>query len=585
MTLRLALAALSLSAAVSTSMASAQVPVGCPLASRSEDERLSQKVSARAVHQPLTTWLDQLSRETRVHVQTTPEYEDRLITLRVRDLPLGQLLDNLTALYGDRWLVKGAGAHSTYLLGASTERREKQRRLLAAFRQAMKDELTETVRSVLKDGPPEWMLEGTGGDREFADQLRARAGILSQLSPDALDQILSGQPIRVQLARATGPAGDALWSFAEKYAMPDSGGWKAVQRANGWAQFDADRYSLKHSELSGLPLRSLTFTFGTSSGGSSTYNIPVYADSLAARLKAALGRLREGEEQDPEQRRRHGGAMLQQIVPDRKEFVPGSALSRSEILVALAEAAGLNLVSDAHTKPRATFADLRRRTVEAALSEICDAYHCYWRVESPVVRVRSRYWWLDDSSEPPATSVVRWKAILVERGFLPLLETLAVASLTPEQQERLAVLAPETRPAFSVWYRFYASLDTKQRQAATSSKGLPLWSVPEAKRFLLVNLPPGDPMVGSQRLEESVLGAAVIFKVDGDATAPVQIAAGVKQMGRAVVFETVPVPDAAGKTHGAKMRIIVPLPQRPAAGGPGAPKPPQGSGSSPSGND
>src|SRR5438105_1689337 len=106
------------------------LPAGAePLATRAEDPRLQRKVSARVTDQPLTTWLERLARVCGVDVTTAPEYEDRWIAVRARDLQLGELLDAVAALYGDRWVVRGEKEHSSYRLKASEARLTKQRLL------------------------------------------------------------------------------------------------------------------------------------------------------------------------------------------------------------------------------------------------------------------------------------------------------------------------------------------------------------------------------------------------------------------------------------------------------------------------
>src|SRR5438105_528649 len=63
------------------------------LGSKPQDERLKQTVTTRVVDEPLHTWLDHLGQETAVRLKVAPDYEDRAITVRVRAMPLRELME------------------------------------------------------------------------------------------------------------------------------------------------------------------------------------------------------------------------------------------------------------------------------------------------------------------------------------------------------------------------------------------------------------------------------------------------------------------------------------------------------------
>ena len=107
---------------------------------------------------------------------------------------------------------------------------------------------------------------------------------------------------------------------------------------------------------------------------------------------------------------------------------------------------------------------VQRRKAEQTLSVVCDLYDCFWRVERSTILVRSRYWWLDDPAEPPATAVARWQATLETSGFLGLEEAARIAALSPEQQVRLALRIPEAPSASGPHLRLYASLSPTAQQ-------------------------------------------------------------------------------------------------------------------------
>jgi hypothetical protein len=82
----------------------------------SEDARLRQPVSARLSDAPLASCLADLGRQTGVALRASPGYEDRAVTLRVTEAPLGELMDGIASLYGDRWRVQKRSGVPEYLL-------------------------------------------------------------------------------------------------------------------------------------------------------------------------------------------------------------------------------------------------------------------------------------------------------------------------------------------------------------------------------------------------------------------------------------------------------------------------------------
>jgi hypothetical protein len=513
-------------------------------------------VTSRALDQPLRAWLEELSRQTGVRLRLARDYEDRAITARVKDVPLDAVKDGIAALYGDVWKERGDDDAPVYELHRSEVRVSRQRRLLAAYRNSLGKSLVEIVRDVAANGPPPWLTEGGGeGDYPYAEELKARAKILSQLSPKAVDALLSGQTIRVRLGETRGAAGDALRAFAERFAMPDKSGWKPEDRAKAWVHFSAEPYALRHSGLRGLPLRDLHFTFGGPGGASSSYNLVMHPDTAAARIQRDLAALRAGEEQKPEERRRRGGPALLGRLPPAPEWRQGAVAPRSTLLVALAEAADFNLIADSHIKPAAPAPQLGGVTVEQALELACEAHASYWRAEPQVIMVRSRHWWLDDLAEPPASEMATWAKALAGGRALTLEESAAIAALTTDQQDRVALRLPEVWPVRNPLMRFYAVLSEEQRQAALSSKGVELWSVSEQQRRALFGSPRGGNL-GRAQYEELIHSAAGVFKITPEAAN-----AGAAAL-PTFTFRLQAVPDRTGRKRGAGVTMKITLPHR-----------------------
>jgi hypothetical protein len=520
-----------------------------------KDARLKQPVTTRVVDFPLRTWLEQLSRQTGVRLRDAADDEDRAITVRAAGMPLGDLMEAAAALLGDVWLARGKNAAHGYLLEPSLARRGRQRQLLDTYARVLQADLTREARAVAEKGPPPEEIAGTPAESEeararYGAELKARARLVSLLGPEAMRNLLAGGRLRVRVAEAGGKLGEALRDFVESYAMPGSSD-AVQQRASAWVEFSSLPYMLT-AHAPGLPLRDLYWTVSSAEGSTSAFNMVVPGDEFAAHLARATAPLRRGEEQEPEERRREGGSMLQRRLPRDLKPPAGTPASRSELLLAIADAASLNLVSDSYTKPKLYAPALAGRCVEEAMTAVCGLHGCLWRAARGTLLVRSRYWWLDDRDEPPATAVARWQAALAQPGALDLDEACRIAVLPLEQRLRLSLRLPETQSASNPWLRLYGQINPLQRQAAGSPQGLPIAAIPEPLRLQVTASDPGhNPYYGRRRLEETLMEGPAMLKVEPAAE------------GRpAIRFLLQPLPDANSRHEGACATVFLPFRDR-----------------------
>jgi hypothetical protein len=130
-----------------------------PLSARVSDARLKQRVTIRAPDVPLHSWLDQLSRQTGVTVGTAADYEDRLITVRAAEMPLGELMDAVAGLFGDVWITRGRKEAPSYVLEASLARRNRLRQFLQTYGRVLQTNLIAQARTVVEKGPLPWQVE------------------------------------------------------------------------------------------------------------------------------------------------------------------------------------------------------------------------------------------------------------------------------------------------------------------------------------------------------------------------------------------------------------------------------------------
>ena len=528
-------------------------------------------ITLTAADRPLIDVLRDVTAQTGIEHRLGTDYEDRAITLRVRSLPAATLRAAVAELYNDRWESRKEQGKDVFMLQPSASRRARQKRLLEGYRGLLRDELVaEAARAALEGqpAPPGLTPEDMEEHAVFSKDIKARGAVLSRFSPEQVQHLLDGQSVRIRLADAPAPIAKVLWNFVEQIAMPDTseGTWTAQDRANAWVQFSSKSYYAGRSDARegqdpyrGLPLKDLHMAVGNKYGPSSRYNLTVNPREFSKKLALLIEDLTKGDEQNPGERRKNGGEMLEKLVP--APFPKESRLyGRSELYVELGAAMDLQLVADSHIKKTVPYPLVTGVSLETAMDRLTAAEASRWRVAARVICVRSRNWWIDDTAEPPASRRAAWGKALDDRGFLTPAEASEIALLSPEQQDRLCARMPEASTARIAWMRFYAALKPSQRRAAAGPNGVSLWQVPEETRHILVHGGRDDSLLGNQGFEETVLGALASLKITEEP--PVRTGAALKQP-PALVFRLQPVPDLTGKTRGAGVEMRVRLPHRP----------------------
>ena len=512
---------------------------------------LARPISIAAVDRPLIEVLDQIGKDANVTLRLADDYEDRAITMRVQELPAGQLINAIAALYGDLWEKRQRGNRTVYTLTASARRKDQQAKLTALFDDTLKTALMQTMREAAEN-PPKWMLgRSDPNDQEVVALVRARARALSMLQRELVDHLFAGGTVRIPLAHATGPAGEALWEFARR-EMPDPT-FTEVQRSKAVFTFSAREYDTPLG-LPGVPLVSLAVHI--SEAMDAGFWLPTDPVALRKAILERASELRVNEEQSPISRRSRLGKASPRTID--AEVTPKDAIgiSRSAILVNLAEQSGITLIADSHSKPPLlSFSLAPGVSLEEALSTVCEATASFWRVEDgPVVAVRSQFWWTDDPAEPPASKTLLWEQALKQAGVLSLATTAEIAALSPPQLLRLSRRLPETRVASDPWLHLYSRLNADQQRKARRN-GLAFWELPAHLRTVLAH-----PRFWSRDLNllrperiELIDHPAALLRVeerrDDDKPARVR-------------FTLEPVPDATGMARGMPIRYETPLPTR-----------------------
>jgi hypothetical protein len=491
---------------------------------KQKDERLKQIVTSRVTDEPLRSWLDHLGQETGVQLQAAPDYEDPAITVRVKAMPLGELMEAVASLYGDNWRPGRKQEDADYILEASQARRSRQHRFVQTYQHVLLTEITRQANDIVRYGDQAGLFDSLPFDQRTLKRLeyqsRPRGKVVSQLGPDVLTRLLSGERIAIRVDEATGALGAALRELVATYAMPVSDGWTAQDQDSAWVVLysDSHRHLTQDNIDTGLPQRSISMDIGPPGRVVRQSAVGIPGDRLFERLTAALTPLQRAEEQDPRERSREGATFLQRVLPTEMKPENGPYAEQSQMFAAIADAADVNLIADSHTKPKRLTPPLGGRSVEEVLAVVCDLWQSNWRVQHSTILVRSRNWWTDDPAEPPATAMAEWQAAFQAKGVLQIEDAARIAALSREQQQRLALRIPEARTAFSPWLRFYASLDTAHKEALRSPRGLDLRIVPAPERLQLISAGTmSDLLANGTAMSETVASGKVVLNLSEEA--------------------------------------------------------------------
>ena len=128
-----------------------------------DDSRLDRKVTTTKTDRPLRECLAEWTRESSVSLGTAKDYEDRAITLRLRERPLRQVLESVASLYGDVWTREKRGGRWAYVLEASVARRKRQSELLSLHERVVREALLARAQRWAQHGPREESLRSALG--------------------------------------------------------------------------------------------------------------------------------------------------------------------------------------------------------------------------------------------------------------------------------------------------------------------------------------------------------------------------------------------------------------------------------------
>jgi hypothetical protein len=192
------------------------------------------------------------------------------------------------------------------------------------------------------------------------------------------------------------------------------------------------------------------------------------------------------------QDREVGGRLIQGLPKDPLSF---------ELLLAMADRGGLNLVADYHTRSARLPVPPMGASFHSLATRAAETYERVLRQEGEYLLSRNQYWPDRDEEETPAPYPERWIAAKTAKEGLSLDDWAVMGQLSDAQLDGLSAysdppvrLGPEVRLARSkrwVW-SLVASLSPQQKQAAASRAGLAVRDLTPRQRVFLIRCAMSD---------------------------------------------------------------------------------------------
>jgi hypothetical protein len=529
-----------------------------------KDARLNKAVSVHWKKAALNDALREVSQATGVRLVCDRGLVDEPVMAAAKEIPARQLLEQLATLLHYTWLRSGGTpeAPSYLLIQDRAQKQEEQDEIDRGERlvlEALSKEL-ERYRRLSKLPPEQLQKEQEKADQELTSALAGGISSLVSLgsNPAGAKRIQEGQAVR-----AVGtPIGRAMLDLLEglkpeqwrqlreeevlvfsthpgdgeqplpavlrdqlKAAKPQIPFPKAFLSAiapqaeqglgqveqmmqDQWSQASDYRVTVSLSlTLGGAPvgmLRAAPEPVGAQAIG------PVFA--LSGLMVTGSPRLAEEPQEDPAEREKRLAAdpllgkkaVLKLAPPPKREgllALLGNAYLVSEVLPALEEAFGVQLLADGYTR-QALSVIPAPGMAEMPLYKVLDqlaGMGRQWERDGDLIRLKSRTWAQDRRGEIPQRLMQRWEALRKQQGGLTLDNLAEIAgALRDTQVETLMYAAMElgsdsfldytTASGSAGILRLYNKLNLVQRRTLQAGRPLPVRGMLPQQQALLVGL-------------------------------------------------------------------------------------------------
>jgi RNA polymerase sigma-70 factor, ECF subfamily len=530
------------------------------------DGRLTQKVTLAFKGEALSDLCERLRTESGVHVSAGPSVADEKVTLFCKQMPLRDVMRQLSRPFGYTWLRSTRNGQYRYelvqdlrsqLLEEELRNRNRHAALLAL------EEEIQKLRPYLHLTPEEIMARAkmaAPNEKQLLEQLGGLGwGTIQmyfRLTPQELAALRAGEVLYFSEGPREGErllppdvVRGILHSWRSVRAIPMANGFLG----NGYGLTDPNNpngvpissvpglrasctVALDQLELGQYSLHGWCSFFGPSGHPCSDGSGPYVVGRRPELLQPESAKSRIRSTVDPALRLRislHPGpsCFLEPASGGEVGSAQEPRVTSADVLEVLHQATGLPIVADYYTrlcKPETV--SVSHQPISEGLDHICDAMRMRWHWElregasgAGWLQFRSIGYYDDRLKEVPNRLLTRWTAVRRQHGFLPLEELVEIGQLTDAQLGSTDVAeGAKACNGLAEWdiaressvlrnLHFLAGFTPEQRQEAMSPAGLPFIKMPRAQQQAYLARVFAREVWGTEQLEslEDLAGAVV----------------------------------------------------------------------------
>jgi RNA polymerase sigma-70 factor (ECF subfamily) len=450
------------------------------------DGRLTQKVTLAFKGTALSDLCNHLRTETAVSLTAGNSVADEKVTLFCRQMPLRDVMRQLSRPFGYAWARSGDAGKYRYellqdlrsqLLEEELRNRDRHAALLSLEEELerFRPYLSLTPDQILaraRTAPPEEkaLLDKIGGSETHSALGWGPVEMYFRLSAQEKLALLAGE--RLYFSEGPRPGERPLPPEVARGVMQSWRDLRARKEGEAYQWTNADdpgsipvsevpgvrasvSVSLDHSELGQYGLNGLTGFYGpdpmnhrTTGGPYATGRSPRIMQPENARINARFAKdpalqvrvsiqprhacrdLRREPAND------HPPAANQKPSSDagQSSLSADRRVTTADVLEALHKTTGLPIVADYYTRFFETDrVSMRGQTLCAALNQLCDTMRLRWNRETDWLQFRSMSYYDDRLKEVPNRLLERWKTVRQQHGGLRLDDLIEIAGLRDTQ--------------------------------------------------------------------------------------------------------------------------------------------------------
>jgi hypothetical protein len=498
------------------------------------DARLACPVTCAFKGMALSDLCDQLRAETGIRLETGRSVADEKVTLFCKEMPLREVMRQLSRPFGYTWIRTGKPGEHRYelvqdlrsqLLEEELRNRDRHAALLALDREMERYRAyiglsPDEVLSRARTPPPE--------EKKLLENLApwgwGPAQMYFRLSPQDLAALRAGQTLRFSTDPKPGEPSlppeiargvlqslrdmrirsrDGHFTVGDENSVPDGLPPASIPEAHALVTLRMD-----HSELG---------QFSLDGGSGVRLTSPQQDTAPSTSVGLAMGR-------SPLSRRRPSTVESARLTSDpalhrrvsvqphspRRPTTPNHQpqpntdpkVTSADVLEALHRSTSLPIVADYYTRlyPAAAVT-LSSRPLSEALDQLADAMRLNWNKEGSWLQFRSISYYDDRLKEIPNRLLHRWAASRQQHGMLTLDDLIEIAHLSDAQLDS-RIVAEGVKECYGLWewdlarnrangefrphLRFLGELTPAQREEAMSATGLPFrrMSLAQQQQFI-----------------------------------------------------------------------------------------------------